>query len=144
MRVKFTVLSLAMLISSVTFAWGLFGPSAKDVENAVIERCVLQTGCGTDSAENPVPDAELSVRLERDALRFFVLAYSGYEAHHSLLRQIRRISSQEEIRPGTGGDEHGIPIRKQILRQMISGGSELLQFFIAEAAIVFRNLHQCR
>ena len=38
MRVKFTVLSLAMLLSSVTFAWGLFGPSAKDVESAFIER----------------------------------------------------------------------------------------------------------
>ena len=38
MRGKFTVLSLAMLLSSVTFAWGFFGPSAKDVENAFIER----------------------------------------------------------------------------------------------------------
>ena len=38
MRVKFTVLSLTMLLSSVTFAWGFFGPSAKDVENAFIER----------------------------------------------------------------------------------------------------------
>ena len=38
MRVKFTVLSLAMLLSSVTFAWGFFGPSAKDVESIFIEK----------------------------------------------------------------------------------------------------------
>ena len=38
MKVKFVILSLAALLSPVTFAWGFFGPSAKDVENAFIER----------------------------------------------------------------------------------------------------------
>lgn len=38
MKVKVTVLSLAVSLSSVTFAWGFFGPSAKDVESAFIER----------------------------------------------------------------------------------------------------------
>ena len=38
MKVKLVVLSLTVSLSSVAFAWGFFGPSAKDVENAFIER----------------------------------------------------------------------------------------------------------
>ena len=38
MRVKFVVLSLVVSLSSVTFAWGFFGPSAKDVESLFIEK----------------------------------------------------------------------------------------------------------
>lgn len=38
MKVKLVVLSLTVSLSLVAFAWGFFGPSAKDVENAFIER----------------------------------------------------------------------------------------------------------
>lgn len=38
MRVKLVVLSLVLSLSSVTFAWGFFGTSAKDVESLFIEK----------------------------------------------------------------------------------------------------------